>query len=301
MSVPHIGAGWIASEAITIAFAILFPVVLAIVLERRLHVPHGWRYIGLGALIFVLFQVISRVPAIEVAQAILAPQLKASAPLLWTWLVILALTAGLFEEVGRYVGYRWFMRHEEKTWSKAILYGAGHGGIESILLVGFLGALTLTNVLLLPTIDLSQLSPDQRKSIVDQFGAVAAQPGWLPLLGAYERICGITFHIAMSVVVLQVFRRGQIRWLWIAVAAHALYDFVAVAIGQALPALGVHDVVVTDLTAEAAVTVGAAIALWAIFALRDGSGGAQSGDAVAPALDALPGSSAGEQSAEPSM
>jgi hypothetical protein len=32
-----------------------------------------------------------------------------------------ALTAGLFEEVGRYLGYGIFMRNEEKTWNKAVM------------------------------------------------------------------------------------------------------------------------------------------------------------------------------------
>jgi uncharacterized membrane protein YhfC len=34
---------------------------------------------------------------------------------MWSWLVVLALSAGVFEEVGRYVGYRLFMRGEGKT------------------------------------------------------------------------------------------------------------------------------------------------------------------------------------------
>src|SRR5215467_9912701 len=49
--------------------------------------------------------------------------------LLFAW----ALSSGLFEEVGRYVGYRVFMGREEKTWSKAVMYGIGHGGAETIL------------------------------------------------------------------------------------------------------------------------------------------------------------------------
>src|SRR5689334_5926286 len=41
-----------------------------------------------------------------------------------------AVTAGLFEEVGRYVGYRFFMRREPKTWSKAVMFGLGHEGLD---------------------------------------------------------------------------------------------------------------------------------------------------------------------------
>src|SRR5436853_1735998 len=127
----------IALSAIAIVSFIVLPLVLAALAHRRLGV--SWRYFGYGALIFFLFQMITRVPIVAVAQAALAAQLRASQTLQLGFGTILALTAGLFEEVGRYVGYRWLMRREEKTWSKAVMYGLGHGGLESMLLVGALG------------------------------------------------------------------------------------------------------------------------------------------------------------------
>jgi uncharacterized membrane protein YhfC len=123
----------IAATVAAILFEIALPLVLAIVARRRLGV--GWRYFGYGALIFFLFQMISRVPLVQVLQTLLAPQLRESFALRAAWVTVLALTAGLFEEVGRYVGYRWLMRREEKTWSKAVMYGLGHGGLESMVLI----------------------------------------------------------------------------------------------------------------------------------------------------------------------
>lgn len=109
----HVNQSWLIVAIIADAFAILYPVVLAIIAHQRLRV--GWKYFGFGALIFFLFQVISRVPLVTWLGIVLAPQLKASPVFLYIWLAILALSAGLFEEVGRYVGYRWLMRREEKT------------------------------------------------------------------------------------------------------------------------------------------------------------------------------------------
>jgi uncharacterized membrane protein YhfC len=275
MQLAHISTAWYAATITTIVFVVLFPLVLGFVRHRRLGV--GWRYFWFGALIFFLFQLITRVPAVEIIQAIITPQLKASSALRWAWYIILALTAGLFEEIGRYVGYRWLMGKEEKTWNKAVMYGAGHGGLESMLLVGGLGLLTLIQLLIIPGLNLSSLPAATQKQITDQFAAIAAQPAWLPLLGAYERLCAITFHIAMSVVVLQVFRRGQIRWLWLAVLAHFALDFSTIVVAQVLPAVGVSNATLVALAAEGVVTIGALLALWLIFALRDGS--------LAPAID----------------
>lgn len=267
MQLAQISPAWYAATIGAIAFVVLFPLVLGFALNRRLRV--GWRYFWFGALIFLIFQMLTRVPAVEIIQAVITPQLQASKALLWGWLLILSLTAGLFEEIGRYLGYRWFMGKEEKTWRKAVMYGTGHGGLESMLLVGGLGLLTLINVLIIPTLNPSALPAATQKQIADQFTAIAAQPAWLPLLGAYERVCAIAFHIAMSVVVLQVFRRGQIRWLWIAVLAHFTFDFASVSVAQVLPLVGVSDRTVIALATEGVVTVGALLALWVIFALRD--------------------------------
>src|SRR5690348_1795939 len=109
----QISNGWVAAGIAAILFDIVYPLALGLYARRRLAV--GWRYFGYGALIFVLFQLISRVPITLAIQALIAPQLQASRPLLITWIAISALTAGLFEEIGRYVGYRWLMKRDEKT------------------------------------------------------------------------------------------------------------------------------------------------------------------------------------------
>jgi uncharacterized membrane protein YhfC len=242
MQLPHVSAGFLISLGISTAFEILFPLALAFYVSRRLHVR--WRYFWYGVAVFAAVQLFTRVPAVYVIQ-----QLKSSQTFLWIWLFILALTAGLFEEVGRYFGYRIFMGKEEKTWSKGVMYGIGHGGLESIVLVGLLSAVSLVNILVIQSLDITKLPAAQQTALHDQFATLAAQPGWLPLLGGYERLCAIAFHIAMSIVVLQAFRRGHIRWLWYAVGLHFLFDFGAVAIATGLPKLasGLDATAVADL------------------------------------------------------
>ena len=256
-------SGWWIASIGAVAFVIALPIILILIARARLKV--GWRYAGYGALIFFTFQLITRVPAVEALQYFLAPQLKASKPLLITFLVFLALTAALFEEIGRYLGYRWFMGHEEKTWAKSVMYGLGHGGLESMVLVGGLAALQLTNVWLLSSTNLGIAPAAQRATAAAQLAAIAAQPGWLPLLAGWERICAITAHVMLSLIVLQVFRRGSLRWLWLAIGLHFLLDGVTVLLPQFVHLGGIGD----TLLVEGYVTLFAIGALWAIFALRD--------------------------------
>lgn len=91
-----------------------YPFVLGLLVHKRLAV--GWKYFWFGVLVFLVSQLLTRSPLLAVLEAtVLAPLLRTSAVFNWIWLVILAVTAGLFEEVGRYVGYRLFMRREPKT------------------------------------------------------------------------------------------------------------------------------------------------------------------------------------------
>jgi uncharacterized membrane protein YhfC len=257
-----VNSGWIAFDIVAIAFMILYPLVLALLARRRLGV--SWRYFGYGTLIFFLFQLISRVPLVTILGNVLAPQLASSRAFLLFWLIALPLTAALFEEIGRYVGYRWLMRKEEKTWNKAVMYGLGHGGLESIVLVGGLGLVSLVNILVLSSINLNILPASQHAQVLQQLAAIHAQPAWFPLVGAWERLWGIPFHVAMSVVVLQVFRRGQIRWLWLAVLLHTLLDLSATLLPQWLgPGFN------TSLLIESVVALFGVLSVWIIWRLRE--------------------------------
>ncbi len=259
---PVVNSGLLAGMAATVVFVVAYPIVLAVVAHRRLHV--GWRYLAYGAIVFFIFQLATRVPAVQLIQSAIGEQLKASQTLLWTWLVLLALTAGLFEEVGRYIGYRVFMRREEKTWSKAIMYGLGHGGLESIVLVGGLTLLGLINLWSMASGGLAQLPEDQKALAAQQIATLNSQPGWAALLSAWERLWTLPIQVAFSVIVLQVFRRGKLIWLLWAVLGHAFVDLVAVGLQQVFgPGLG------SSLVIEGVVAVFGLTAVWIIWHLRD--------------------------------
>ena len=276
-SAVQVNPGFVASLTAAFIFSIAYPIVLAIIARKRLKV--GWRYFGFGALIFFVFQIITRVPAVVILQNVLARQLQASTTFRITWLVILALTAGLFEEVGRYVGYRFLMRREEKTWNKAVMYGIGHGGLESMLLVGGMQLLTLINIFSLMyilSVNPAILPAAQHAQVLRQFAVINAQPAWSPLLGAWERLWTLPIHIALSVIVLQVFRRNNLNWLWLAILAHAVVDFTSVIVVQILgTSLGV------SLLVEGIIAVFGLIALWIIWQLRDRGGNGQVTEAPA--------------------
>jgi uncharacterized membrane protein YhfC len=255
--------GWIAAMVVAISIEIVVPLVLGWVAGRVLGV--GWRYFWYGALIFFLFQIVTRLPVVQVAQVLLADALHDSLVLTWVWIVVLSFTAGLFEEVGRWVGYRWLFKPEERGWPQAIMYGLGHGGLESMLLFSSLAAVSLLGLLSLNENTLAQMPAEQREAVQTQLAALATQPSWLPLLGAWERLSAIALHVGLSVTVLQVFRRGSMIWLAYAILAHTVVDVAALGLLRLLAVNGPTGIVLV----EVAILAMALVSLWVAWRLRD--------------------------------
>ncbi len=204
---------------------VLAPIGLAFWLWRRLQAP--WKFFWMGVLVFVASQGVTRIPAMVVLQMQPWFQQALKEPTyLWLFFVFAAITAGLFEETGRWLAFRYAIRPQDRTWRNSVMIGAGHGGIESIG-IGVLAILSLIGYIVI-----SMAPSHVMGANVEQFETARRQYeallGWEPLLGAWERLCAITLHLAFSILVLfSVVRR--FRWWWLALLAHATVDFVAVA------------------------------------------------------------------------
>ncbi len=248
---------------LALAVMFLWPVGWAIWFGRRYRVK--WQVFLYGAAIFFVFQMITRVPAVQLVGVWLGPRLQGQAALQTLYLAGLGLSAGLFESVGRWVGYRWLLRDPGLyDWRHGVAYGIGHGGIESILLVGVSSALNLVQVIVL-----TRMSPEQVRTMVPEAllaQSLAAREQYLavqwtdPALAAIERVLTLPFHVAMSLVVLLVFVRRQTRWLWVAVLVHGLLDFTVILVARAFRA--------QTWVVELYVALWAAVSIWLILRLR---------------------------------
>ncbi len=237
---------------------LLFPVALGFYLVRRFGVR--WGIFGFGALAFVGSQVV-RLPLLYGATIAFQQGVLPSPPERYTLvfnIIVMSLTAGLFEEGARYLVYR-FLIKKARSWREALAFGAGHGGIESILL-GLGVVLTLVTMIVLQGMDLSQLplSGEQATLIAQQVEQFFALPWYTPLLGGVERLFAITLHISLAVLVLQVFTQGKISYLFIAMGYHGLANLIAVFINAKWGAVA----------AESAVLLVALFSLWIIRRYR---------------------------------
>ncbi|MGD9091381.1 MAG: YhfC family glutamic-type intramembrane protease [Anaerolineales bacterium] len=227
--------------SLQICIQLLFPVILGFLLVKRLALPARIFFVG------ILFFLVSQVMELPIVAGFLIFDLGLeNNPLARSLLA--GLTAGVFEESARYLGFRFnHTMRANRTWSAALLYGAGHGGAESILLG--LGVVAITIV--------AMIAPEQLPAELVGGGEAV----WYAyLLGGLERIFAITLHISLAVLVLQVFLQDSIIYLFLAMTYHALVNFIAV---------GIHAIYENLLLTEGVVLVFALISLGIIWYFRD--------------------------------
>jgi len=203
---------------IVICFGLpLGSILYLLIAKKRAFIP-----VLVGAAVFVVFQLITRIPLLQVLSAM--PWYKDMAQRPWLYGIFLGFTAGLFEEGGRYLGYRTLLRNRSR-WIDGFAFGVGHGGIEAITIVGLTN---INNLFLALSINsgqfdqlAAQLPADVANQIVSQLTALQPLDAYL---AGIERIFAFIIQIALSLLVLISVRERKLWIAGLAVLAHTLVD-----------------------------------------------------------------------------
>ncbi|MUK90371.1 YhfC family intramembrane metalloprotease [Ornithinibacillus sp. L9] len=151
----------------------------------------------LGVFAFVISQPLFRLPLLDYLESHSTSYLMFSVihPALIT--VIIGLSAGIVEELARYIMMNFFMK--QKDWKAGFLFGAGHGGIEAVM---FLGISSLVMM----------FSPVSNAYNIDYF------------IGGTERFFALILHIGLSIIVLQGVTQKKFLYVALAICIHGFID-----------------------------------------------------------------------------
>jgi uncharacterized membrane protein YhfC len=235
----------------------LFPIVLGFFLVRKLKV--SWKLWVAGAVAFIASQVV-HLPLNWAIGLMGAPRGAGLLPLPYM-AVVAGLSAGVCEEVARYVALSVVLRKIRHSWNEAVQFGAGHGGIEAMILGALVGINLVVMIVLKSypnSLGLEGEALNQTLAASDAFWRGA----WhAPLAGGVERVVAIGAHIGMSVLVMRAIACRKLAYLFAAILAHTVLDAVAV---LSAARLGIWPT-------ELLVAVCAAVLLAIAFGLRKAS------------------------------
>ncbi|MBO4354349.1 MAG: YhfC family intramembrane metalloprotease [Clostridia bacterium] len=226
MEALHFTTESIAGLMIEGILMILIPVVLLIIWQKRTHENILPVVVG-GATWFVFAILLKLAPAYFLLQAN-NPIAKAVSGNAWLSYLVAGILAGVFEETGRFLAYKFVLKKYEKR-RASISYGIGHGGFESVY-VGFqMGAMAVLGVLINAGFgDFLTVGADEATvaTLVAQLSPMTDLSMGECLLAVFERLPAIAFHISASVLVFAAVREKKYAFLFpLAIILHFLFDF----------------------------------------------------------------------------
>lgn len=239
---------------ISLALSLALPIGLCIWFRRKKHADLLPFFIGFAVMIlfaFVLESLVHNVVLNSAAGAKLRDNI-------WLYALYGGAMAGLFEETGRFIAFKTVLRKKQGNDANALMYGAGHGGIEMIIV---LGITSINNIIYAVLINSGStalltgpLSGDLLKQVEDVLQTMIDTPSWQFLLGSVERILAVILQIALSVLVWFAAKKKDRLYLYpLAILIHFIVDGAA----AVLSGLGVYmiliEVVIAAMTAAAAV------------------------------------------------
>ena len=212
----------IIAMAISALIGIAIPAILYVIYRKKgaNHLPF-W----VGCITFVLFAfVLEQLANYFFMKTALWTKITSN---IFALAIVGGLFAGVFEETGRYVAFKTVLRKKRGNDTNALMYGAGHGGVEAVVL---LSVSMVINVIFSLQTNAGQTSAFGGLGEAQQIIGI---PFWTFLVGAVERISAVAIHVSLSVLVWFAAKNNKRFWLFpLAILLHLLVDAVAVILSR---------------------------------------------------------------------
>ncbi|MDD3252132.1 MAG: YhfC family glutamic-type intramembrane protease [Lachnospiraceae bacterium] len=232
MTTIQVPMGNIAGIVFSLIVAWGLPTALCVVLYRKLKASLPAFFLGCAT--FFLFALVLEQLLHTLVIFKLGPVSEALKNNIWLYALYGGLAAGVFEETGRYLAMRFFLK-KNLTKENALMYGAGHGGMEAILILGIPSINNLVSSILLNSGGfVSALAEDANaQQVMESLMPLGTLPAWQFFLGGAERIIAVALHLALSLLVYRAVKEPAKKGFFVlAILLHAAVDAMVVLIAN---------------------------------------------------------------------
>lgn len=234
-----ISAASILGMVFSLAVSVGLPIVLGVIVYKKTRAKVSSCFIGAG--IFVVFALILEQILHVIVLAVTGAALQSNTLMYGLYG---GLAAGLFEETGRFVAMKFFMKNSLDR-GNALMYGVGHGGVEAILIVGLVYVNNIVTSIMINTggieLTMSQLDSALQESTYLQLQALWLTPAYHFYMAGVERMSAVILQICLSVLIYKCVKTGQKKFYAGAFLLHFIVDFVTVVTaGLGLPVWAVE-------------------------------------------------------------
>lgn len=199
------------------------PVGLAIHCIRHTPKGHGMMAICTGAICFIVSALVLE----QIFHSLVLGLVPGLTKIPAAYIVYGCLAAGVFEETARLLGLRFLCKRQSDSPLMGLAYGAGHGGIEAIMLSG---TTMISNVMVMVAINagssdtlLSGLEGDTYDAALAQLQQISAIAPTDFLASGVERLAAMGLHVALSMLIWMVATKRLPLWGYaLAIVLHAL-------------------------------------------------------------------------------
>ena len=222
-----------AGMVISLLLSVGLPIFLCIFIYKKTKAWVPAFFIGCG--IFVGFAMILEQICHAIVLTVTGSVIRDN---IWLYGIYGGLAAALFEESGRWIAMKFCLK-KHLSCENALMYGAGHGGIEAFLI---LGLSSMSNLLTAAMINgglmektMTALELAQQEISYNQLSVLWTTPAYQFYLAPVERISAIALQIALSILVFSAVKTGKKLHLAAAFGIHFAVDFLTVVCASTIP------------------------------------------------------------------
>lgn len=197
-------------------YSIILPIMLLIIWKFKSR--YDVKPFVIGAICFFVSALVIESFVHSLVLGIDSPVSRAINNSVFLYVLYGCLAAGIFEETGRLIGFKYLLKHDNKK-EASIMYGIGHGGIEAIMLVGV--TFVLYWAIMKGFIKVDATTEMQLKPILSSLTTFQC------LMSMIERTYAVFFHIALSIIVFISVHENKKSLFFLAILLHALLNIPA--------------------------------------------------------------------------